>query len=57
MPLDRWDRLAEKAVRFAMLLSPEVVAIHLTKLEGPDAEEHVGIYCDGIGVTKSSARR
>ena len=43
MPLERWDRLAEKAVRFAMLLSREVVAIHLTKLEGPDAEEHEDI--------------
>jgi len=26
-----------------MLLSREVVAIHLTKLEGPDAEEHEDI--------------
>jgi hypothetical protein len=23
-------------------MSPDVIAIHLTKLEGPDAEEHVG---------------
>ena len=35
----RWDRLAEKAMRFALLLSREVIAIHLTKLEGPDTEE------------------
>ena len=42
VPLDRWDRLADKAARWALLLSPEVIAIHLTKLEGPDAEEHVG---------------
>jgi hypothetical protein len=40
IPVERWDRLAEKAVRFALLLSREVIAIHLTKLEGPDAEEH-----------------
>jgi amino acid permease-like protein len=40
IPLERWDRLAEKAVRFAPFLSHVVVAIHLTKLEGPDAEEH-----------------
>jgi hypothetical protein len=40
IPLERWDRLAEKAVRFALLLSREVIAIHLTRLEGPDAEEH-----------------
>jgi hypothetical protein len=42
VPLQRWDRLAEKAVRYSLLMSPEVIAIHLTKLEGPDAEEHVG---------------
>jgi amino acid transporter len=42
MPLQRWDRLAEKAVRCALLISPDVIAIHLTKLEGPDAEENVG---------------
>jgi amino acid transporter len=42
LPLQRWDRLAEKAVRYALLMAPDVIAIHLTKLEGPDAEEHVG---------------
>ncbi|MBV8935528.1 MAG: APC family permease [Alphaproteobacteria bacterium] len=42
LPLQRWDRLADKAVRYALMLSPDVVAVHLTKLEGPDAEEHVG---------------
>ena len=40
IPLERWDRLTENAVRFALLLSREVVAIHLTRLEGPDVEEH-----------------
>jgi amino acid transporter len=44
IPLERWDRLAEKAVRFGLLLSRDVIAIHLTKLEGPDAEEHEGIF-------------
>jgi hypothetical protein len=42
MPQQRWDRLADKAVRYALLLSSDVIAVHLTKLEGPDAEEHVG---------------
>ena len=42
IPVQRWDRLADKAVRYALMLSPDVVAVHLTKLEGPDAEEHVG---------------
>jgi hypothetical protein len=42
LPLHRWDRLAEKAVRYALLMAPDVIAIHLTKLEGPDEKEHVG---------------
>jgi amino acid transporter len=40
--IERWDRLAEKAVRTALLLSPEVHAVHLTRLEGPDADEQLG---------------
>jgi amino acid transporter len=35
VPLRDWDRLTEKALRYAMRLSPEVVAVHLTQLEGP----------------------
>ena len=42
IPFAHWDRLAEKAIRFALLLSLEVTAIHLTWLEGPDAKEHEG---------------
>ncbi len=42
LPLECWDRLADKAARYSLLMSPEVIAIHLTKLENPDAEEHVG---------------
>ncbi len=42
LPLQRWDRLADKAVRYSLLISPDVIAIHLTKLEGPGAEENVG---------------
>ena len=40
IPIERWDRLAERAVQTAACLSPDVVALHLTDLEGPDAEEH-----------------
>ena len=29
-------------MRYSLLMAPDVIAIHLTKLEGPDAEEHVG---------------
>jgi len=33
-----WDRLTEKALRLALTLSPDVIAIHLTRLSGPEAE-------------------
>lgn len=42
LPLERWDRLAEKAVRFALLLSRDIIAVHLTRLDGPNSEEHEG---------------
>ena len=40
IPLERWDSMAQRAVQAAARLSPDVVALHLTDLEGPDAEEH-----------------
>ena len=40
IPLERWDRMAHRAVHMAARLSPDVVALHLTDLEGPDAQEH-----------------
>jgi len=40
IPLERWDRMAHRAVHVAARLSPDVVALHLTDLEGPDAQEH-----------------
>jgi hypothetical protein len=35
-----WNRLTEKALRLALGLSSDVVAIHLTQLSGPEAEAH-----------------
>lgn len=40
VPIDRWSHLSEKALRFAMTLSDEVIAIHV-KIE--DSEEKVTI--------------
>ena len=40
IPLERWDRMAHRAIQAATRLSPDVVALHLTDLDGPDAEEH-----------------
>jgi hypothetical protein len=39
IPIGRWDRISQKAVTYAVRLSPEVTALHCTDLEGPDAEE------------------
>jgi len=38
--VQEWNRLAEKALRLAVTLSPDVIAIHLTDLAGPQADEH-----------------
>ncbi len=40
IPLERWDRMAQRALAVATRLSPDVAALHLTDLEGPDAQEH-----------------
>jgi amino acid transporter len=40
IPIRRWDAVAKAALRTALQISPDVTAIHLTDLEGPDAEEH-----------------
>ncbi len=39
IPVERWDRLAHDAVHLAARLSPDVVALHLTDLDGPEAEQ------------------
>lgn len=39
IPTESWNRLTRKALRFAMLLSPGVIAVHLSELEGEDAKE------------------
>jgi amino acid transporter len=39
IPTESWNRLTRKALRFAMMLSPEVIAVHLSALEGEDAEK------------------
>ncbi|MDB5359532.1 MAG: putative aminoacid/polyamine transporter, permease protein [Rhodospirillales bacterium] len=35
-----WNRLTEQALRLALALSPDVIAIHLSHLSGPEAVEH-----------------
>ncbi|HLI11075.1 MAG TPA: APC family permease [Alphaproteobacteria bacterium] len=40
IPTHGRDRLTDKALGFALLLSPDVIAVHLTELAGPDVDEH-----------------
>jgi amino acid transporter len=37
--IHEWNRLTDKALSLALQLSPDVSAVHLTALEGPDAGE------------------
>jgi amino acid transporter len=39
VPIKRWDRLARKALEYAMRLSADVTALHVIALEGPDAKD------------------
>ena len=39
VPIERWDLVSRKAVEFALRLSPDVIALHITDLEGPDAKD------------------
>jgi len=39
IPIERWDRLVDKALNFALQLTPDVIAIHLIALEGDDADD------------------
>lgn len=35
----RWNKLTDRALGFALRLSPDVHAVHLTRLEGPDDDD------------------
>ena len=40
IPLLKWNRMAYDAVQMGLRLSTDVLAVHVSDLEGPDAEEH-----------------
>ena len=40
VPIERCNRLTSKAIRFALHLSPDVMALHLSDLDGSLADEH-----------------
>lgn len=35
-----WNRLSERAIKFALTISPDVVAVHVVRLGGPDSDEN-----------------
>ena len=37
--VERWNRITDKALAFALAMTPDVIALHLTKLAGPDAAD------------------
>ena len=39
VPIERWDSMARNALHAATRLSPDVVALHLVDLQGPDAQD------------------
>ena len=41
-------RITDRALRFAMTLSPDVVAVHLTRLEGPADDENIAALRDAF---------
>ena len=40
VPLERWDRMARRAVRYAISMSTEVTAVHVVDLQGADADRY-----------------
>jgi hypothetical protein len=51
MPLERWSRIAEKALRLAYTLSPEVLVLHIVpeyKQEAHHDDELTGIWDEYI---------
>jgi amino acid transporter len=41
IPTERWDKLADKALGFALRLSPDVISVHLKDLEGTGPDDDI----------------
>jgi hypothetical protein len=58
VPIKGWDRLTGKALRFAMWLSTDVHAVHLSNLSGEEAaEEEQRVRRDWIDDVETPAKR
>jgi amino acid transporter len=40
VPIKQWDRLARKAIEYALHISSEVIALHFTEIGGPDVADN-----------------
>jgi amino acid transporter len=40
LPMEAWNAIAAKALHFAMSMSGDVLAVHLSAMEGPDGDEN-----------------
>jgi hypothetical protein len=40
VPIRQWDKLVDKALRFAVEMSPDVIAVHLFAIEGNEDDDH-----------------
>ncbi len=40
LPMEAWNAISAKALHFAMTLSSDVIAVHLSALEGPEGDEN-----------------
>ncbi len=38
VPIKRWDRLSRQAIQYALRLTPDITALHVTTMEGPEAD-------------------
>ncbi|MGE5755617.1 MAG: APC family permease [Planctomycetaceae bacterium] len=41
IPTEGWNKLTDKALRFALRLSPDVISVHLTDVEGDETDDCV----------------
>jgi amino acid transporter len=52
----RWNKLTDKALGFALRLSPEVSAVHLTRLDSPDDDDAAAIRAQWARDVEAPAR-
>ena len=49
VPTQKWNKLVDKALRFAVEMSPDVIAVHLFAIEGTEGDEQAGKLRGAVG--------